>query len=282
MSIEDLVLSRDQRGISALRGHLPSDFCHQAAALVPEEPGTAIIITGFYILAAQSNETDGPPGAVATGMALESLGYEAVYVTDRYTAPVMTGVIGSRAEVVDFPITDDEASKRFAGELLAKHSPSVAIAIERCGLTAEGHYRNMHGDDIGEYNARTDHLFTGHPATVGIGDGGNELGMGNLASVIADTPSLVKIPCVTKVTKLIIASVSNWGGYGLVASLSKLKGQNLLPSVEAEQELLKRTVSMGAVDGMSRKAENKVDGFTMEENSEAIEQLHAYLAGQGI
>ena len=224
MSIEDLILSCDQRGISALRGHLPADFCHRAAALVPEEPGTALIITGFYILAAKSNETDGPPGAVATGMALESLGYEAVYVTDKYTSELMAALAGDASKVVDFPILDDEASREYALGLLRELDPSVIIATERCGLTDEGLYRNMRGQDITEYTARVDHLFLNHPNTIGIGDGGNELGMGNFAEHTPTVPTLVEKPCVVSCTGPIICSVSNWGCYGLISALSLLKG----------------------------------------------------------
>ena len=101
----------------------------------------------------------------------------------------------------------------------------MLIAIERCGLTHESLYRNMHGQDITAYNARIDHLFTDHPYSVGIGDGGNEIGMGSLASEIPSIPTLVKLPCVTSTTKLIVTSVSNWGGYGLVAAISKSDGE---------------------------------------------------------
>ena len=282
MSIEDIILDHDRRGISALRSHLPEDFCDEAASLVLKHPGTAVIVTGFYILAAKATETDGPPGAIVIGDTLQSLGYEVVYVTDRYTAPLMTSVLGSRARVIDFPITDDAESKMFAEDLLAQLSPSVLIAIERCGLTSEGLYRNMHAQDISPYNARTDYLFFNHLATVGIGDGGNEIGMGNLAEIITTVPSLVNIPCVTTTTKLITSSVSNWGGYGLVAALSRQRGKNLLPSVEAEQDLIKRTVNTGAVDGISTKAEYKVDGFTLEENSQTLVRLHEHLAQQGV
>ena len=282
MTIEDIILDRDQRGISALREHLPRDFCDQAATLILDHPGTAVIVTGFYILAARATETDGPPGAIVIGDALQAIGYDVVYVSDRYTAPLMMATAGSGAHVVDFPIADDEASKKHADELLAELNPSVLIAIERCGLTSEGLYRNMLGYDITQYNARVDYLFSNHPYTVGIGDGGNEIGMGNLAHEITTVPSLVKIPCITTTTKLIITSVSNWGGYGLVAALSKQKGKNLLPSVEAEQELVKRTVNMGAVDGITTKSVYKVDGFTLEENSQTVERLHELLAQQGV
>ena len=106
MSIEDIILDRDRRGVSALRQHLPPDFCDQAASLVLEHPGVAMIVTGFYILAVGATETDGPPGAIVIGDALQSIGYEVIYVTDQHTAPLMTAIRGSKARVVDFPITD--------------------------------------------------------------------------------------------------------------------------------------------------------------------------------
>ncbi|MCY4655047.1 MAG: DUF4392 domain-containing protein, partial [Dehalococcoidia bacterium] len=143
-------------------------------------------------------------------------------------------------------------------------------------------YRNMRGRDITDYNARIDHLFHSDVPSVGIGDGGNEIGMGNLAKEVTQVESLVKIPCVTQTSKLMLASVSNWGGYGLAAALSALSGRNLLPSIEEEQQLLRDTVDLGAVDGMSAKQEYKVDGFTVEENSEALQALHDHLTAMGI
>ena len=75
-----------------------------------------------------------------------------------------------------------------------------------------------------------------------------------------------------------IASVSNWGGYGLIAALSKLVKQNLLPSVEWEKELIIEMVRKGAVDGMSGQRELAVDGFDTKQNSWALEQLHKAVA----
>ncbi len=282
MSIEDIILDHDNRGVTALRPHLPENFCDEAAGLILANPGTAVIVTGFYIIAAGATETDGPPGAIAIGDALSSIGYEVVYVTDKHTAPLMEALRGSQSRVVDFPITTHEASKAFAEQLLDEIAPSVIVAIERCGLTEEGVFRNWRGKDISEFNAKVDYLFDEHPNTVGIGDGGNEIGMGNLASIIPTVPSLVKFPCVTTTTKLIVTSVSNWGGYGLVAALSMQRGKNLLPSIEAERELVKRNVELGAVDGISTERVNKVDGFTLEENSRTVAALHDLLAGEGI
>ena len=70
-SIEDIILDHDRRGVSALRPHSPPDFCDRAAGLILDNPGTAMIATGFYILSAGMVETDGPPGAIAIGDALQ-------------------------------------------------------------------------------------------------------------------------------------------------------------------------------------------------------------------
>ncbi len=51
-TIEDIILDQDQRGVSHLRGHVPTDFCAQAAQYILDHPGPAIIATGFYILSA--------------------------------------------------------------------------------------------------------------------------------------------------------------------------------------------------------------------------------------
>ncbi len=277
MTIEDIILDRDRRGISHLRPYVPADFCDRAAQLILDNPGTAFIVTGFYILDAGLIETDGPPGAIAIGSALERLGYGVVYVTDSYGAAVMEATKSEAASVIEFPIADDAESEAYAQALLAEHSPSVVIAIERCGMTDERKYRNMRGRDITEYTARTDYLFTNHSRTVGIGDGGNEIGMGNLAQEVTTVDSLVKQPCVTAVSELVLASVSNWGGYGLAASLSKLSGKNLLPSVEEDMAIIRKTADTGAVDGMSGVQEYKADGFTLEENAETIRALQALI-----
>ena len=277
MTIEDIILDRDRRGISALRPNLPADYAARAARLIMDNPGTAVITTGFYILDAGKAETDGPPGAVVIGRALNELGFDVVHLTDRCAVEIMRETGGDFARVVEFPIADEAASRDFAAKLLDDLKPSVLIAIERCGLTDEGKYRNMRGRDITENNAKIDYIFHAGVPSVGIGDGGNEIGMGNLASEVVKVDSLVKLPCVTRTDELMLASVSNWGGYGLAAALSQLSGRDLLPTVEEELALMRQTVDLGAVDGMSGVQEYKVDGFTLEENSETVRALRDYL-----
>ena len=282
-TIEDIILDHDRRGISLLREHLPIEFCGQAAEILSKNSGTVFIVTGFYILAAEATETDGPPGAVVIGEALSKLDYKVVYISDLYTSPLIRSVVGDAAEVIDFPIFSNEESNEFANELLKKYQPSVIVGIERCGFTDEYKFRNMHGKDISDYNAKTDYLFTNHQNTLAIGDGGNEIGMGNCDQIIANDPQiLIKKPCITKVNELIIASTSNWGGYGLIAALSEKKNINLLPSIQREIEILDGFVEAGAVDGVSQKRVSNVDGFSKEENSAILQRLHHYLKSIGI
>lgn len=277
MNIEDIILAKDQRGISALRPHLPYDFCGRAASLVMCNPGTALIVTGFYILSAEAVETDGPPGAIAVGRALQTLGYEVIYVTDLYAKFILQEALGEDARVISFPITDWGTSRQFAEDLLTELEPSIIIGVERCGFTEGGLFLNMRGHDITSYSAKTDYLFSLHANSVGIGDGGNEIGMGNLAQQVSNVPTLVRHPCVTKVSELVISSVSNWGAYGLVTALSKLAGDNLLPSLESEARLVRLIVDLGAVDGTTGVRDYKIDGFSLEENSYTLARLHNFL-----
>ncbi len=277
-TIEDIILQQDKRGVSALRPHMAVDFCDKAARYIMEHPGNVAITTGFYILSAGKPETDGPPGAIAIGRALESLGRKVTYIGDEHCNFVMRNLLGGDAVVLDFPILEVAASRAAAAELLDSLDLGLIISIERCGRTSSDAYLNMRSLDITPQTARLDYLFEAGIPSVGIGDGGNEIGMGNLAEFIPAVDTLPDDPAVTKVDRLIISSVSNWGGYGLVAALSLLAGRDLLPDVDHESRLIQRAVDMGAVDGTTGEQKYYVDGFTTEENGEVLEQLRQCVA----
>ena len=277
-SIEDIILENDMRGVSHLRSHLPGDFCTQAAQYILDHPGDVAIVTGFYILSAGKHETDGPPGAIAIGDALQALGRRVVYIADAHSTPMLQDWLGDRAEVVEFPIADVETSRKAAAEIIERQQLGLLISIERCGRTGDDAYLNMRSMDITPYTARVDYLFEHGIPSVGIGDGGNEIGMGNLLEYIPTVETLPKDPAISRVNRLILASVSNWGGYGLVAALSRLVGRDLLPSVELDQQLIRRMVDAGAVDGTSGENKYYVDNFTLEHNGAVLERLHGVVA----
>ncbi len=272
-SIEDTILENDMRGVSELRSHLPPDFCTQAAQYILDNLGDVVIVTGFYILSAGQHETDGPPGAIAIGNALAALGRTVTYVSDLHTTPMLRDWLGEGVRVVDFPIGDIDSSREAAAEILSQLKPGLLISIERCGRTKDEKYLNMRAADITRYTARLDYLFERGIPSVGIGDGGNEIGMGNLAEVIPGVDRLPDDPAIAKVDRLVLASVSNWGGYGLVAALSQLVGRGLLPTTDEDERLIRRMVDAGAVDGTSGENKYYVDNFTLEQNAGVLRRL---------
>jgi hypothetical protein len=278
MQIESIVLSHDARGISRLKGYLSADSYTEGSRFlldkISDNDGPVIITTGFYIPAAKAAETDGPPGAIAIGNALATIGKAVIYVTDKYAEPLFTRDIIKKGRVVAFPIADHETSRRFSQQLLDETKPAFIISIERAGLTQDKKYLNMVGRDITAHTAKIDYLFYGRENTLGIGDGGNEIGMGNLAAHIPALDSLPNNPAVTRVNRLLLASISNWGGYGLVAALAKLTGKHLLPSVNWEKEIIRKIVAKGAVDGVSGKPILAVDNFDLAKNAWALTELN--------
>jgi hypothetical protein len=98
--------------------------------------------------------------------------------------------------------------------------------------------------------------------TVGVGDGGNEIGMGGVRARLArEGPLMARIASVVRVDHLVVAGVSNWGAYGVVAQLGRLAGQPLLHTPDDERKLIEACVSAGAVDGITRRRERTVDGL---------------------
>ena len=106
-TIEDIILAKDGRGISNLRDSLSKDYCNQAAKFVLNNKGVVMITTGFYIAKARASETDGPPGAIAIGNALDQLGYTVIYVSDKYTVKYLSAMKKNNALIVEFPIEED-------------------------------------------------------------------------------------------------------------------------------------------------------------------------------
>jgi hypothetical protein len=146
---------------------------------------------------------------------------------------------------------------------------------------------NMRGLDITRHTAKTHRLFEAVAArrpeivTIGIGDGGNELGMGRIAwetlvEAIATGPA-PRIACRIATQHLMIAGVSNWGGYALGLTVCHLRGQGRLAeswTPAGEQRLIEHLVrEAGAVDGVTRRREPTVDGLPLDAYLSVLEDL---------
>lgn len=268
-SIEEIVLRYSKRGMQVLKDFLPADNAEQVAKKLWALPrGKVLLTTGFYV--AGYAETDGPVGTYALAKALAGVGFEPVIVTDKFCE----GFFEPEGLAVEYVALD--AGEAALQAVLTAHQPVAAISIERCGKNTAGHFANMRGIVIDEFTAPLDDLITlaknAGVYTVGVGDGGNEIGMGNLAQEISENLELV--PCVTQVDDLVIASVSNWGAYGLAAYLGRMTGADLLIDIAAAQDFIARTVKIGSVDGVTHEFSLSVDGFGMDVEAEILAALH--------
>ena len=279
-TIEKIILQKDTRNISKLENFLDPNFVQNAANKILNNKGVVFITTGFFIVYSKAPETDGPPGSILLGNVLKKLGYEVIYVTDKWSIDVINGITNDR--VIEFPVENHEKSIDFAKKILDKFNPSVSISIERASLMKDGTYRNWKSQDISKYNAKIDYIFKYASNTIGIGDGGNEIGMGNLSDEIKKTNGLPDNPAVTKVDELIISSCSNWGAYGLICSLSEQMAKNFLPKINDAMDIIKKTVDLGAVEGLSGKKIYAVDGRSLEDDSVCLKDLHNYLDNKSI
>ena len=272
--IEKIILHDDTRGMSDLYKKIRKGFIERSTKLILEKKGVIIITTGFYILSANAPETDGPPGAVALGKSLEKLGYDVFYVTDKYSYNILSGLLGE-GNIIEFPITSHIESSTFANKLIRDYDPKSLISIERAGLSNDGKYRNFKGEDFSKYNAKIDYLFEQHPRTVGILDGGNEIGSGNYIEEIIKLGNIIDYPSIITATESIISSTSNWGAFGLIAGLSIHENINLLPSVDEGKRLIEKTYNLGAVEGLTGESKPYVDGRSLEEDMICLKKLNS-------
>jgi hypothetical protein len=115
--------------------------------------------------------------------------------------------------------------------------------------------------------------------TIGIGDGGNEIGMGRIPwhVIRRNVPGGGLVACRIPVDHLIVCGVSNWGAYGLSAGVRLLRRQGPDPDwfdVERERDLLRVMVEQGPlVDGMTGLPTISVDGLAFERYVEPLCRL---------
>ena len=103
-----------------------------------------------------------------------------------------------------------------------------------------------------------------------------------MAQFIPQVTTLPANPATTNSTHLVISSTSNWGGYRLVAAISRLVDRDLLPSLEDETVLIRQMVDLGAVDGVIGASQYSVDAMSIEEHSQVLSRLHNLLSEEGI
>ena len=276
----ELLARHDPGGRGLASSEAESHLYSAALNLLSAE--RVILVTGFCIRAAMIGETDGPSGTLAVAYALRQLGKEVVLVSDKFS----DGLLEAGAKVLGAPYSItvlspvQEESDRAIDELLASFAPTQVVAIERPGSAIDGHRYSMRGEILDELVPSADRLLAPasarNYATIAVGDGGNELGMGHLRDSLMDRINLGElIFCDTEADHVIPAGISNWGAYALAASLAVLSGKPILIKPEDELAVLEAQVAVGAVDGCTRKNEVSVDGVPIADYLETVTAIYA-------
>ena len=260
---------------SGVTGRGPSVLCEdvfwQEAVDLVEESARVAVVSGFYVPAASAPETDGPTGALALARALAKMKKEVFVWTDALSLDCFKKC----ASVVDFPRTRvlDASSPDFACGW-----PDLLIYVERLGRAADGAFYNMRCEDISKWTPPLDEFaLRGDIPVVAIGDGGNEVGMGNFVRELAGiNPAYAECLCVVGADVCIPVDVSNWGAYALVAALSMKDGSWLGQSAKEERAMLETLCSCGVVDGVTKRCEFSVDGLGLDEQLQVLKALEAF------
>ena len=279
---------KTQALIDANRGGL-------AAAAAALATATRVgLITGFFVPRGDvaAPETDGPVGTALLAAAMAACGVPARIAVDTPSVEAVRSAVRATEEdvAVDEIVLSEEGATDPTNRLRRKENLSHVVAIERCGRSADGRPRNMRGVDVSPWTLPLDTLFEGGDWTkLAVGDGGNEIGMGKLPPglISQHVPNGAEIACVTSCDHLVVAGVSNWGAYGLMAALAVLRPDwrpKIAKFLTAERDFFVTDAIVkeaGAVDGVTARREATVDGFGPEIHGPLVDKLGRIAWGEG-
>jgi len=275
-----------------------------ASALEGEEKKSMILTTGFVVPPWIRPETDGPVGTVSLARSL-ALAFDlaSIIITepDSVEKQVKLAEQGGfrvagyekaikvpRSLTVEGFTLDRSAAKREAERLLERVSPCAVISIEKASPNRRGVFHSGIGVDVSSLSSKVDALIdsareVGIP-TIGIGDAGNEIGMGVIEDTVTEilpTGKECGCPCHSGVASavstdsLIVTGTSNWGCSAIEAMLSyHFRAPELLHDGATEEFLIRTAASAGFVDPASGFADPGVDAIPAKIHASMIEVLN--------
>ncbi|XP_075386894.1 D-glutamate cyclase, mitochondrial isoform X2 [Tenrec ecaudatus] len=297
-------------------GHLLCQDELLRASLSLSHASSVLLTTGFptHFTHEPPEENDGPPGTLALGAFLQALGKKVSMVVDRRALDlheklieeaVEQGVLKSRIPLLTYQGGSEGEAQAFLCEDGDPKTPRFdhLVAIERAGRAADGKYYNARKVNIKHLVDPIDDLFlAAHKipgvSSTGVGDGGNELGMGKVKEAVRrHIRNGAVIACDVEADFAVIAGVSNWGGYALACALFILNtcavhGRYLrravglprapgdqvwaqaLPSISKEETLLSILMKHRVRSGVSGVVGMEVDGLPFHgTHAEMIQKL---------
>ncbi|MGB3390063.1 MAG: glutamate cyclase domain-containing protein [Pseudaminobacter sp.] len=257
----------------------------------PDRPGVSVSIA----------ESDGPVGAAALARALHrATGAIPVILIEEQLIPAMRAILqaaGLRVQSVDecrtasdyrapvhagaiLPLpVDSEQAKASADSFFRQYTPTSVISIEKGGQNSRGQISTSLGADTTDSHGKADYYMHAARAagipTIGIGDGGNELGMG---AIQADIRRLLRhgdqFAPAFEVDVLVAVAVSNWGAYGIAACIAALSHNvEHFHDARVEEAMLRAAAGAGLIDGITGWVEPSVDGISLPAQAAVVELL---------
>ncbi|MBT4286311.1 MAG: DUF4392 domain-containing protein [Deltaproteobacteria bacterium] len=278
--IESVCATDVGRNINELAKVVAGNLFLAAESLINHLNPKVAIVTGFYIPQSDppAPETDGIPGAVVLAKALDQLGIPVNLITDNRCSQALNyavSLLGKHRQIRVVAVSNTSSrtdikklSKQWHQE---QHQFTHIVYIERAGPSDSGSCLNMSGKNIDKWTAPLHELMTTNPSfvSIGIGDGGNEIGMGKIPfKIIRDNIiNGSQVACVIPCDFLIVAGVSNWGANALLLAMAVMKPnwqKTILDIIESDVEyeiLCQLTKKKLLVDGVTKRFEPTVDGF---------------------
>ena len=267
-------------------------------------PGLVVVLTTGIAprpwISTSRIESDGPPGtAVLASVLLRGFDLRPVLVAEEEILPRLGGVfqaagVTGRGVLRPFPVEASRA-RTAATALLDELQPAALVSIERLGRNERGVFHSAFGLDVSAGKAPIDDLFAvatqRRIPTIGVGDGGNEIGMGAIRDAVrAHVAFGAECQCgcgggaaaMQATDVLVTGGTSNWAAYAIVAALAARLGRaDLLHRPDEEERLLRTGVELGLINGLSGASDPDVDLIPLAAHR-AIVELLAVIARRSI
>lgn len=252
---------------------------YKCARDILAKPGATVgVFTGAAVMGVfPKGESDGPLGAAALARALDKLGYKVTMYTEidcEAGLRAIADLIGCNVPIVILEKRNslDEPCAQY--DEIANYL-DIAVTTEKVGVNCKGVQHSVTGRNRNGMRAFVDPIINKMndmgKLTIGIGDGGNEIGFGSIYEATCDLIENGRkcicgcnagIVTVTKVTHCFPVAISNWGCYAICAALSLLStDRSLMVSPEEEHEMLMATIPLELCDGISGTPRYALDGI---------------------
>lgn len=298
--MDALLLSMTSRGIDKI-GRRQGAGNLLTALHVLQCAQKVLLCTGFNV-APGMPETDGPVGTAILAYALWRTGKTPVVVVDELNEPLMREAMrildpgfAAKVQIERMPGTHENRREQ-AYQMLQRLHPDAVMHIEVPGRNGADVYSNMVGVSIGDFNKPHDELMNVANregiATIGVGDGGNESGMGGAL----DVPKAIngnEMQAVVPAQHQIFAWNSNLGAIApaelLIALNDNAPHRSRACSGVQLVEIIRALLKAGAVDGVTRGSQldeqgvdrkgqpayTAVDGYPSSRHVADLDALHA-------